>query len=311
MDIVSEYERLWRTGSTAPDVLGFIAGNLDAAPEQLLSVLHVDQKHRWRTEDPITVEEYLRRLTGLPEGVDWVLQLAVGEFEARQDTDRPLSAAEVSSRFPNLSETLQERAATAAAADHDQRHAVTYITSRPSVSIRKAGIASTGCWAKAASVGCTWATTKNCGGRWRSKFPRRNGSRSPKTQRAYLAEARTVASLDHPHIVPVYDMGRTDDGSVYVVSRFIDGSTLEDRIKGGDLSDRETAELIATVATALHFAHQRRLIHRDVKPANILIEDSTNTHSSPTSDWLFVKKTICSRMRWRDTGVHESRAGPR
>jgi serine/threonine protein kinase len=64
---------------------------------------------------------------------------------------------------------------------------------------------------------------------------------------------------------------------VYVVSRFIDGRTLQDRIKGGDLSDRETAELIATVATALHFAHQRRLIHRDVKPANILIEDSTNT----------------------------------
>jgi serine/threonine protein kinase len=109
------------------------------------------------------------------------------------------------------------------------------------------------------------------------KVPTKERFQKPEDAEAYLSEARTVASLDHPHIVPVYDMGRTDDGSVYVISRFIDGSTLEDRIKGGGLSDRETAELIATVATALHFAHQRRLIHRDVKPANILIEDSTNT----------------------------------
>lgn len=88
---------------------------------------------------------------------------------------------------------------------------------------------------------------------------------------------RMVASLDHPHIVPVYDMGRTEDGSIYVVSRFIEGGTLEDRIKAGRAPERESAQLLVTVALALQHAHQKRLIHRDIKPANILIEDKTGT----------------------------------
>ena len=86
-----------------------------------------------------------------------------------------------------------------------------------------------------------------------------------------------VASLDHPHIVPVYDMGRTLDGSIYVVSKFIEGPTLDDRIKTGRPPERESAKLLATVAIALQHAHQKRLIHRDIKPANILIEDKSNT----------------------------------
>ncbi len=93
----------------------------------------------------------------------------------------------------------------------------------------------------------------------------------------YLTEARTVAGLDHPHIVPVYDMGRTDDGSVYVVSRYVAGTTLEGLIKEARPPHRESAELVATIATALHYAHQKRLIHRDIKPANILIDDATGT----------------------------------
>ncbi len=92
---------------------------------------------------------------------------------------------------------------------------------------------------------------------------------------AYLAEARTVASLNHPHIVPVYDMGRTPEGAVFVVSRFIEGTTLEDKLKSNTLQVTDLVSLLKTVAEALHYAHEQRLIHRDVKPANILIEEST------------------------------------
>jgi len=102
-----------------------------------------------------------------------------------------------------------------------------------------------------------------------------------------------VAGLDQPHIVSVYDMGRTQDGSIYVVSKFIDGSTLEDRIKAGRLPERESTQLLATVALALQHAHDRRLVHRDVKPANILLEGKSNAPRMwPTLDWRFAKKTI-------------------
>ena len=63
---------------------------------------------------------------------------------------------------------------------------------------------------------------------------------------AYLAEARTLARLDHPNIVPVYDVGRTDDGLCYVVSKFIDGCDLAERLRQGRPSFRESAEIEST-----------------------------------------------------------------
>ena len=88
---------------------------------------------------------------------------------------------------------------------------------------------------------------------------------------AYLAEARTVANLDHPGIVPVHDVGSTEDCPCYVVSKYIEGTDLATKLKQKRLEYREAAELVATVADALHYAHKQGLVHRDIKPGNILI----------------------------------------
>ena len=94
---------------------------------------------------------------------------------------------------------------------------------------------------------------------------------------SYLVEAQNVAALDHPHIVSVYDVGRTLDGSIYVVSKFIEGCSLADWIKKNNLNFQSIAKLLEQIAGALHHANQRRLIHHDIKPANILIEEATGT----------------------------------
>src|SRR5262249_33964571 len=91
---------------------------------------------------------------------------------------------------------------------------------------------------------------------------------------AYLTEARTVANLDHPHIVPVYDVGSTEDCPCYVVSKYIDGTDLATRLKQSRLSLHEAVELVATVAEALHHAHKQGLVHRDIKPGNLLLDRS-------------------------------------
>ena len=106
------------------------------------------------------------------------------------------------------------------------------------------------------------------------KVPRPERVSQPEDIEAYLNEARIVANLDHSHIVPVYDVGRTDDGLCFVVSKFIEGSDLATRIKGARLGFHESAGLAAAVAEALHYAHTHGLVHRDVKPANIMIDAS-------------------------------------
>jgi hypothetical protein len=89
-----------------------------------------------------------------------------------------------------------------------------------------------------------------------------------------LTEARILASLDHPGIVPVYDVGRTDDGLCYLVSKFVEGSDLTARIAHNRPGMVVSVEIVLHVAEALHHAHQRDLVHRDIKPANILIDSA-------------------------------------
>jgi len=87
-----------------------------------------------------------------------------------------------------------------------------------------------------------------------------------------LTEASIVAKLDHPNIVPMYDVGRTDAGDCYIVSKFIEGADLDALAKAGGLSLQESVRIVAVIAETLDYAHRRAVIHRDIKPANILLD---------------------------------------
>jgi WD40 repeat protein len=87
---------------------------------------------------------------------------------------------------------------------------------------------------------------------------------------AFLAEARVLASLDHPAVVPVYDVGRAD-GRSYIVTKLIKGSNLSERLRQGLPTQRQSAQWVVTIARALQAAHEIGLVHRDVKPSNVLI----------------------------------------
>ncbi len=87
----------------------------------------------------------------------------------------------------------------------------------------------------------------------------------------FLREARHAARLRHPGIVPVHEVGRID-GTCFLVSEFIEGTTLAERRARGPLAPRETAWIVARVADALGHAHGQGIIHRDIKPSNILLD---------------------------------------
>jgi serine/threonine protein kinase len=89
---------------------------------------------------------------------------------------------------------------------------------------------------------------------------------------AYVAEARILAKLDHPGIVPVLDVGRSDEGLCYVVSKLMPKGDLAGLLEAGRPPHDIAAGLVAQMADALHHAHLRGLVHRDVKPGNILLD---------------------------------------
>ncbi len=94
---------------------------------------------------------------------------------------------------------------------------------------------------------------------------------SPSVLERFRLEAVTAARLDHPGIVPIYDVGEAE-GVVYIAMKLIPGETLGDVLaRAGRLHEQDAAALIAQVAEALHYAHRHGVVHRDVKPANILL----------------------------------------
>ena len=105
-------------------------------------------------------------------------------------------------------------------------------------------------------------------------LPPHRASRPDERDR-FLQEARTAAGLSHPNIVPIHLVEARGE-LVFFVMGFVDGETLRDRVeRGGPLPPRLATKLLQEVAWALGYAHQRGVIHRDVKPDNILIERAT------------------------------------
>jgi serine/threonine protein kinase/WD40 repeat protein/DNA-binding winged helix-turn-helix (wHTH) protein len=95
--------------------------------------------------------------------------------------------------------------------------------------------------------------------------------------RSFEAEAQLVAHLEHPHIVPLYDFWREPD-SAFLVMRWLPGGTLDDSLTDGPWSLDRTTRMVEEIGSALKVAHRAGIIHRDVKPANILLDDDGNTY---------------------------------
>lgn len=108
------------------------------------------------------------------------------------------------------------------------------------------------------------------------KVPRK-GQLDPEELEKFFREARSAAQLRHPNIVPVHEVGRDGD-TVFIVSDFIRGVTLAEMIDDTRLTFRETAEMLIPIAEALHHAHEAGVIHRDLKPQNIMIDDGGAPH---------------------------------
>jgi predicted Ser/Thr protein kinase len=91
----------------------------------------------------------------------------------------------------------------------------------------------------------------------------------------FRREARTAAKLTHPNIVPLYSFGESD-GMMYFVMGFVQGESLADHMaRQGKIPEKDARRLLAEVADALHYAHTQNVVHRDIKPDNILIDDAS------------------------------------
>lgn len=114
----------------------------------------------------------------------------------------------------------------------------------------------------------------------------------------FNAEAQAAACLAHPNIVSIYDVGE-EDGFHYIVMEYIEGTTLKEYIKAnGKLSSQESADIASQICGALSVAHEKNIIHRDIKPHNIMI---TNNNLVKVTDFGIARASNSSTMRVGDS----------
>src|SRR5262249_31232393 len=108
----------------------------------------------------------------------------------------------------------------------------------------------------------------------------------------FLVESELAASLDHPNIVPVYAAGDASE-QLFIAMRYVEGSDLKQLLRDEPLSVERTIEVCGQVAQALDFAHERGLVHRDVKPSNVLLDARGHVY---LADFGLTKRLAEARM---------------
>lgn len=283
--LIDEFSRLWSSGSP-PDVVSFLQGHEQSSIDDKLGVALVDQAYRWKTPSPLLVEDYVAACPVLGTNGDARLQLAISEFQSRLGGETKPNIEDYTARFADLREPLQSKLSQLVSRASGGPSAISETTtlagaakpahreplSRPERIGRYRPLRLLGHGA----FGVVWlAYDDELRREVAIKVPSARQFSSEDEKESFLAEARTLAALDHPHVLPVYDVGRTEDGSVYVVSKFVEGCTLAQRLSDLPPSTEEAIHIISEMAAALAHAHERGLIHRDIKPANILLEAGT------------------------------------
>ncbi len=289
--LIETFAKLWSASSTPPDVAEFLQQHPHATTAERLQVLLVDQQQRWKVGTPWRVEEYLARIPELADSSLAQLELAVGECRCNPSVEETAaSVGDLTGRFPELAPAIRARLAEEVAAEESPETTFLGLSAgelttmlvpgmlpeplmqvhRDSITIGRYTLLQL---LGEGAFGRVWlAKDDELRRQVAIKVPRPERFQSAADAEQYLTEARTLATLQHPNIVPVFDVGRTPDNAIYVVSQWIDGATLREEMKAGRPTLDRAVTATSAIADALEYAHRKGFVHRDVKPANILVE---------------------------------------
>jgi WD40 repeat protein/tRNA A-37 threonylcarbamoyl transferase component Bud32 len=298
---VRPFEKAWQAGAR-PAIEDYLPADGPLRPHVLRELVHNDLEYRLKAGETARVEDYLRRYPELREDRAATLELIAAEFRLRRRREPTLTRAEYCRRFPEYrDELLPEQRPTGEGVVPPTLtcpQCRNPLESRPGAADGQLSCPACGSTftlergshapgrgtrlgrfelLEVVGRGAFGVVYRACdtelGRLVAVKIPRLGQLTAPDEIDRFLREARNAAQLRHPGIVAVHDAGQAD-GTCFLVSEFVEGRTLADLLAERRPTSREAVRLVAAVADALDHAHRQGVIHRDVKPANLLLDEA-------------------------------------
>lgn len=308
-EVVTAFEEAWQQGKQ-PSIDEYLRADGIERPTLITELVHTDLECRLKAGDPVRVEEYLERYPEIAGDRQRALDLIAAEYTQRRRREKTLTREEYLRRFPRFREDLSSRLQDPAGSSlpsalrcprcqnsvADQSEAREVACASCGFSFRLDSphplpgptevLTQVGKFALEEVVGrgafgtVYRARDTELNRVVAVKVPRADAWGTDLDTERFLREARHAAQLHHPGIVPVHEVGRHEERP-FLVSAFVEGETLAQRLSRRRLSFHEAADLIAQTAEAVDHAHAHGIVHRDLKPSNILLGQLAGSTAQP------------------------------
>jgi len=259
----------------------------------LVEMVKIDLERRWEHGLHTRLEAYLKALPelGTPETV--ALDLILTEYEVREQIGAPVTLEEFAGRFPRKIEEVKhllEQAREDGPGSRDAPPPQAALTPRPTAlppltfpqAVSSEGPKELGRYRIVKRLGqggmgsVYLAEDGTLNRKVALKIPHFGPDDGPDVLQRFYREARSAATIEHPNLCRVYDVGAID-GTHFLTMEYIEGEAMSELLKNGTpLSQRQIAVFVRKLALALQEAHSKGVIHRDLKPANIMINRQKN-----------------------------------
>lgn len=274
MDIVKRFEDAWRQGPR-PAIFEYLPTSDSLRPRVLIELVHVDLELRLKAGETARVEDYLAHYPELTGDQSGILAVIGAEHELRRRHEPGLGLDEYLQRFPQYRSQLPEQIArsTIDGRDWPLRPPDALSNVAPVVAgyeiLGLLGQGGMGAVYKARDIHLNRivALKTIIGGAFAA----------PSERERFRREAEAIAHLDHPNIVPVYEVGE-EAGVPYFSMKYYAGGSLAEHKREPSSEPRTVARLVESTARAIHHAHQRGILHRDLKPSNVLLDENGRPH---------------------------------
>jgi hypothetical protein len=270
--VINRFEDDWQNG-TPPSVDAYLAEVPSHRDALLAELVQVDLEIRRKRGEAVQAEDYLTRFPRLAEIPGAVLDLLAREFTLRNRGGKSVEIESYCRRFPMHAAALRKRLG-----ESDPEATRPPPPHSPGPRLVVAGYEVQGELGRG-GMGVVYRAVQKATKRTVALKVMLSGPfATPRQQRRFEREIDLAASLRHPGIVTIYDSGVTPDGLHYFAMEFIEGVSLEDHLRRVQADVRERLQLFRKVGAAVAYAHQRGVIHRDLKPGNIRVDGDHEPH---------------------------------